>query len=673
MLSSVSVWRVHGTDASSSVSWQSLILSILFSMTLAALLSAAVGTLVWGACSRVSVLRAASRKWAAVATTAVLSAYVALRGAAEAFHLSSGAPLNLGTLEFVAAGWSHLLTPVLVEYAPVAVGLGGVIVICCISAFVYLSRSLEGVAGDVQLLVRGGGSFVGLLGLLQVLTTPGMTVGCGLNQTADLTLLTSIAARRAQLDDLEDHAGQTGIIVSPGAPLSTGELWASAAPNMEGPRPNVILVMMESVGVSHLGSFGYERNVTPHLDRIAQKSVRFGSARSTAAHSNYAQMAVLSSLFPRRFSGLDTYERLDYPRFLWHDFLATLGYATATYSSQDETWQGMLTFQETGTPTHFHHSATYEGKRLRMGSEEIVPDEVTIRRAIEWIGAREGPFGLYVNLQSTHFPYRVPEGAPRPFLPDRPARGRYHYLHYPKSDLPAVINRYDNALSYVDAQIGRLYDYLEATGRLDDTVLVITSDHGELFWDHGMVTHGRSLYEAEVRVPLFVHFPSGLTPRDVRRPVSTLDVLPTLATLLDVPPHPAFQGTSLLQQADPDRPLFMNIQGMKSHDAVICGHYKLIVDRGTRKQMLFHLEEDPGETRDISARRPAVTRALRSLLSAQMRAQLRYHSPREASERQKRYAPRFASCPDVTKAPGIDVQREDALSSRSDVETVRVF
>jgi arylsulfatase A-like enzyme len=154
--------------------------------------------------------------------------------------------------------------------------------------------------------------------------------------------------------------------------------------------------------------------------------------------------------------------------------------------------------------------------------------------------------------------------------------------------------------------------------------------------------------------------------------VSTLDVLPTLTTLVDVPPHPAFQGVSLLDEPESDRPIFMNIQGMKSHDAVVCGDYKLIVDRSTRKQRLFHLGEDPGETRDISLRRPNVARALRSLLSAQMRAQLSYHS-RESSERQKRFAPRFASCPATTTEPKNGAIADGALSARTDVTDLSGF
>src|SRR5690606_29355312 len=118
-----------------------------------------------------------------------------------------------------------------------------------------------------------------------------------------------------------------------GARVSDGVVWDAAARHLPGPRPNVLLSLLESVGVNHLGYEGYSRPLTPHLDRLAESSLNFRQARSTATHSNYAQMAVLSSLFPRRYTGLDTYRRLDYPRVLWHDFLGTLGYTTVTHSS----------------------------------------------------------------------------------------------------------------------------------------------------------------------------------------------------------------------------------------------------------------------------------------------------------------------------------------------------
>jgi len=636
---------------SGTLGWQSLFLSAIFSTVLSALVLGGFGTLLYGAL----VSNRFTRRWgapvAAVGGTLLGALYLLARGTGEAFRLTNEAPLNLGTIEFLYEGVRHLLLPLLVEYAGLAAAIGVVTTSACWGLFRYLSRNDLGRVFAAPLLMRGVGTLGVLLGLLFVLTTPRMAEAGGLRRTSDLALLASIAARQAETALVNEQVAQGETPVSPGPKRSSGELWSSSVHYMEGARPNVILIMLESVGLSHLGFEGYERPTTPNLDKIARNGVRFRNARTTATHSNYAQMAVISSLFPRRFSGLDTYRKLNYPRVLWHDFLSELNYQTATYSSQDETWQGMIRFQQTDTSTEFHHAATYDGEKVVMGSESIVPDEVTAKRAIAWMSKQDGPFGLYLNFQSTHFPYRLPKAARRSYLPDRPTRGKFHYLKYPKSDRPAVLNRYDNALSYVDEQIGRIYSFLEATDQLESTLLVITSDHGELFWDHGMVTHGRSLFDAEARVPLIVHAPGRVAPADDTSAVSTLDVLPTLAGLLEVPSHPAFQGQDLLStERNVRRPIFMNIQGMKSHDAVVCEGLKLVKKRGSGELLFFDLNRDPDEKTNLITERRGQAETLHHLLTAQMRAQISYHSRDNQAVRDSRFAPRLASCPVGLKA-----------------------
>lgn len=649
------------TDAATEL--KSAVLSAIFSGIIGALFVSSGAVSTFAFFSLVPRLRQASLRASALTGALLTCFYVALRGTAEAFQVSSGSPVNLGTLEFVRASFSQLAGPILLEYAPLALLLLTIIIGFSWLVFVIARRPLEGSVRPWRVAARGAVSSLLLVGLMLALTSPGVARAGGLNETADLALLASVAFRAQERIEVEEKARRIGVEVPKGARLSDGDLWQSAARHLDGPRPNLVLVMMESVGVDHLGYLGYERPITPSLDRIAEKSRRFTNARTTATHSNYAQMAVLSSLFPRRYSGFDSYERLDYPRFLWHDFLSAFGYSTATHSSQDETWQGMLLFQTTQTKTEYHHARTYEGQRLNMGAEKIVPDEVTITRAIQWIEQADGPFGLYVNLQSTHFPYRVPPGAPEPFQPTRPTKGKFHYLNYPASDVPVVINRYDNALAYVDQQIGRLYAYLERSGRIENTVLVITSDHGESFGENGLVTHGRSLFEEEARVPLLIHFPQAVTPGNDHRLASTLDILPTLASLMAVLPHPSFQGTSLLGEPDKTRPIFLNIQGMKSAEGVICGRFKFVSNRTAETEALYNLEVDPRETNNLLTRHLQVSDKLRTLLHAQMQMQVRYYAPREAATRSTHYAPRFAACPDLEEdlLPDIESESQEAV------------
>ncbi len=429
----------------------------------------------------------------------------------------------------------------------------------------------------------------------------------------------------------------------PGPPLADGVAWQAEIPRDAQHRPNVLLVMLESVGTTHLGYEGYHRDTTPNIDRLASNGVVATKTWATATHSNYAQMAVLSSLFPRRIQGLDVYARLDYPRFLFHDAMHSLGYATATISSQDETWQGMIRFQNTGTPTYYLHARDHRGEFVDVGTERIVPDHVTVERAIHWIQERgTSPWALYVNLQATHFPYRLPKRHTGRYQPTATQK-RCTYLRYAKEDRGRVINRFDNALAYVDAQIGSLYHALERSRQLENTLIVVTSDHGELYGDHDLVTHGRSLFEGESRVPLIFHWAGRLTPRAHDAPVSHLDVMPTILGLLGVAPHPSFQGHDIFSPAASSTAIMMNIQGLRAVDGVVCWPWKYTYGGGV--SALYDLRRDPEERANLVETEQPIAAGLHDLLRDQIRAQLLYHS-KASTMRAEQYAPRMPQCPD---------------------------
>ncbi len=570
---------------------------------------------------------------------------------AEATYVVAGTPLTLGALEFFANSWRHMLGALLEGYWQALLLVGVLSLLMAGGAAAALMRAAHDrwVSGR-RLAVAAVVGLGVLFGLNELVARDRGAWAEVWASAPELAFWESVhlEARERRALERSDR-----LRPEPGRELSAARLWGSAVKARHERRPNVLLILLESVGMDYLGyardtAESADESVTPNIDRMAAGALNMRRAWTTATHSNYAQMAVLSSLFPRRTPGLDTYEHLDYPRVLLHDFLHRLSYRTATISSQDETWQGMLRFETTDTPNLFFHARDHRGPLVRTGTEEIVPDHLTAERVRRFILARQSqPWGVYVNFQMTHFPYRLPPGVHGPFSPANPDPKTFHYLSYPKTDLERARNKYRNALHYVDEQVGLLYRALEDSGQLDDTIVVVTSDHGELFYQHGMVTHGRSLYETEARVPLLVHWPRGLDPAVSDAPVSTLDVLPTLADLLEVAPHPSFQGESFAhpERIDPaSKAIFLNIQGMRSGEAIVCWPYKLIKMQSQRRPQLYQLARDPEETNDLYRQGFTLAKRLRHLLRAQMRAQLEYHRPDNERLREERFQPRLLRC-----------------------------
>jgi arylsulfatase A-like enzyme len=572
----------------------------------------------------------------------------------------SGAYLTRGVLEFAMAGDLHFFLGILGDYTRYVGLLLAIVALVAIAVVLLVRRELgrpETPRPRARPVLLAVPFALVVVGLAPARLLPGLEAASpevALASSLDPTIDDDPIATPDEEESSPDRPTPKRPTVPGGLPQSEGARWRDEIAKLPPRKTNVILLTLESITPRHLGYMGYERDTTPNLDRIAKESLRMRKAWSTATHSNYAQMAILSSLFPRRSTGLDVYRRLDYPRVLLHDIMSQLGYSTATVSSQDETWQGMLKFQQTGTPTFYRHSKDYRWNHIDTGAELVVVDHVTVDTAIDWM-TRQGdkPFSIYINFQATHFPYRLQHGVPRPFEPTEIPRGHFNYLGYPESDRQAAINRYDNALHYVDEQIGKLTAFLEKNDKLADTLWVITADHGESFHEHGQVTHGKTLYDAEARVPLLVHWPAKVTAGDAYEPVSTLDVLPTILDLLDVPTHPSFQGKSFMNKSaegHEQNAVFMNIQGLRSAEAVVCWPWKLVVDRTSRTIQLYDLERDPDELDDRAKHEGEIARTLRATLSAQMTAQLAYH--KSGSEGLgKRYAPKLLSCPELPGSP----------------------
>lgn len=403
---------------------------------------------------------------------------------------------------------------------------------------------------------------------------------------------------------------------------------------------HVVLVMLESIPWSRTSLAGGPPS-SPHLAALAAESVVFTRAYTASTHSDYAQMAILSSLHPRKYDHHDYYTDLPYPRTLLWDALAPAGWASAVFSCQNERWGNMIRYLLTPGLGLVRHSLDWPDARHKgRGIESKVYEETPVEAWKRWFAAADRPTLTYLNFQANHFPYEVPPEAPRPFgrAPiDFPAS----FFAYPPERVPVMLRRFHNALAYSDRWLGEVIAHLRRLGEWERTILVVVSDHGEAFYEHAQPTHGTSLHEEQVRSVLVVRAP-GVAPRRIEEPVALLDVPPLVLELVGLPPHGNFQGRGDVLEsgyAGGERPIPFTIQGVTVQDGVLEGDLKLILDHERREVRLFDLAADPGERVDLAGERPAEAARLRATLEELVARQLDYY--REERWRQGRYPPKL--------------------------------
>lgn len=426
-------------------------------------------------------------------------------------------------------------------------------------------------------------------------------------------------------------------------PLEPLENWLSAVDPSAVQRHNVLVVLVESLRPDELLAFGGDRRVMPAVEAVAAESRLFPEARSQASHSNYSDLCVLTSQYPLRDRTLYLYDAdSEWPRVMIYDLLDRLGWRTAIFSSQNENWGSMAEWLETDALDVFFHAETFDGPTYLMPGDGgfthlvterkmagKVDDRHTVSAAIDWIRSSPDPFFVYLNLQSSHAPYFRPPDFPPRFGPEE-VDFEVSYGRFPRDRIDVVKDLYSDSLAYADFQLGRLLRALADDGRLEDTVVVITSDTGQAFYEHGFASHGTYLYEEVVRIPLVLRAP-GLEAAIDGRPAQQIDVPPTLLDLLGLPPHPAFQGRSLVgPPAGEARPVFLVAQTpMVTQYAVVLEGWKLMLDVRDERVELYHLDEDPGETRDLAEERPEIRQELLDLLLEWVLLQLDYHETPE--------------------------------------------
>ncbi|MCK6526430.1 sulfatase [Myxococcota bacterium] len=488
--------------------------------------------------------------------------------------------------------------------------------------------------------------------------------------SAAVYLLLSSATRKSFLSFLVHPVGALGtwgglLVIAllgtiGGTPAGASDAPArgSVPPDLQD-RPNVVLIMVDTLRADALGAYGHPGNPSPNIDAFARESVVFQQAIAQASWTRASTASLLTSMFP---SSHNAYRKADVlapeVETLPEVLLSKGYYSGALMNSADITRQfgfaqGFQSFAylEPEPPLWGGGSAGFLSmypvvrKLHERLATEMHPDSVywdafrVTEAATEWLARYGGErFFLFVHYMDPHDPYfRHPH--------DGFGYSRAENEDPGPSMAAELAKLYDGEVRYLDQHIEPLFRSLKQRGLWDDTVIVLTADHGVEFGEHGGFWHGTTLYDEQIRVPMIVKLPrqeqaGSLRPEVVR----SIDVAPTVAALAGVAPDASWQGVSMLadwsQRAPEDRKAFSeeDFEGNRLR-SLRGGDFKIILanegnPRGVKPCELYEVGSDPGETRELCGSTDGAVETARMKLEQELSA-AREHAAGRAVRRQE--------------------------------------
>lgn len=407
-----------------------------------------------------------------------------------------------------------------------------------------------------------------------------------------------------------------------GAALAIGAWWLR--PGLltpETPRPNIVVVLVDTLRADHLGTYGYDRDTSPAIDALARRASVFTSAYSVSNWTNPAIKSMFTGRSPQAVMEEATHAeaiRIPLPPSVttFAELAQEHGYRTAALVDHPgiKPWGNFDQGFERYTMLYEEGAAG----RGAWGKSDIEYVAGQFGERLDEYG--DEPFLIWLHVVYPHRPYHPPDAYAGTFGPD-------DYEEYEPAAREPIVSAYDAEIRRTDDLVARLEDALAARGRLQDTWILLTSDHGEGFWEHGFAEHGNAFYDEAIRVPLILVPPLGHqgTAGRVATPVSNLDVFATVAGIAGIVVPENTEGVSLVDggPAASDRPRALFSESAHSYDI----HARTILRGGFKythypsrpedqRYFLFDLTADPGERDNLYGTRPELQTDLRALLEA---------------------------------------------------------
>ena len=396
-------------------------------------------------------------------------------------------------------------------------------------------------------------------------------------------------------------------------------------PRAEGRKPNIVVYLIDALRADRVSCYGYRRATTPHIDEFASSSLVFTGAQAQTSWTRPAVASVFTGLLPQQHRAIDKKDALPESATTLAELLSGAGYESSAVISNGNVSQIY------GFSQGFSYFKYLQ--EVEIG-EHVVRSEDVNDAVFSWLDEARGedPFFLYIHTVDPHLPYAPPANTRRVFAPEVSDHsiGSVEAVNKVAADrhlvTPALIEQlndlYDGEVAANDASFGELMAGLTERGLVENTVIVVLSDHGEEFFDHQGWTHGNTLHAEMLDVPLIIRIPE-VAPKSIPEIVQHVDVFSTLIDLAGLEAQSGVFGRTV-------RPLWTlgsttewTDRGV-SHlqikerfgEAWADSRWKMLTRRlgnGEIRTSLFDRIEDPLEQIDLAEQRPDLVEALRAL------------------------------------------------------------
>ena len=408
-------------------------------------------------------------------------------------------------------------------------------------------------------------------------------------------------------------------------------------------KPNILLLTIDTLRPDRLGSYGFRPSITPNIDRLAENGIRFTQAITGGSWTQAAFPVMLTSTYASMYGGCLGPLAADRPSpiiTLSENGYSTAGFSTSPLLSRNYGYERSFDHYVDLDPGEkdpwlrnvkgghnllkipfTHYLSGLFGINSRPAKIYAPAAELT-DQICDWIGASKQPFFIWGHYMDVHWPYHLEDSLTQPSQIAQAWKDVVHLHNANWNNEPITLTQkdhyiqlYDQAVSYTDAQLGRLFDFLNERGLDQNTIIILLSDHGEEFLEHGRWGHWEdNLFDEILKVPLLIRLPGKTQGDAISEQVSTIDLMPTILEFCDCSPPLGMKGKSLVPL------LGGNGRGIQSPVAISemwrdswhiiavrKGNYKYIWDNKRPNQpWLFDLEEDLGEERNLSSESPSV-------------------------------------------------------------------